>query len=61
LQDSMLKGACQRYALPAGGRSVDSLRGQYKPEARKKPENTTDSHTSGARCVSPHALTEPSG
>ena len=31
---------------------VDNAWEQEKPEARKKPENAADSHTSGARCVS---------
>jgi len=32
---------------------VDSAWEQEKLEARKMPENAAESHTSGARCVSP--------
>ena len=36
--------------------SVDSAWEQEKPKARKMLENAAESHTSGARCVSPRIL-----
>jgi hypothetical protein len=47
----VMKGACQRFALAAGGRVWIRLESRKKLEARKMPENGAESHQSAARFV----------
>jgi len=46
-----LQGACQRFALAAGGRDEIRSESRKKPEARKKPVGRAESHQSAARFV----------
>jgi len=48
-----MQGNAQRFALPACGRAWTMFGSRKKLEARKMPENAAESHTSGARFVSP--------
>jgi hypothetical protein len=50
-----MQGACQRFALTCVWVGVDNAWEQKKPEARKMLEKAAESHTSGARFVSPLA------
>jgi len=49
--DFLSQGACQRFALAAGGRAGIRLGSMKKPEARKMLENGAESHQSAARFV----------
>jgi hypothetical protein len=47
----VVQGACQRFALAAGGRDEIRFESRKKPEARKMLENAAESHQSAARFV----------